>query len=106
MRSLITSLVLPGAVMLFVAAGPVFAQSKLGKQKRSGPIKWPECVCTDRNGVRHQLGTIMCLSVGDRTYEAKCVMAQNTPFWRDQGRGCVVGSLPKTPFPERIAFAE
>jgi len=107
MRSLVTSLILPGAVMLLLAAGPAFAQNpNLGKQKRSGPIKWPECVCTDRYGKRHQLGTTLCMTVGDRTFEAKCVMAQNNPFWRDQERGCVVGGVPQTPFPGQVAFAE
>ncbi|MGI9356892.1 MAG: hypothetical protein ACR2PF_17250 [Rhizobiaceae bacterium] len=106
MRSPITSLVLPGTVLLLLAAGPGLAQSKLGQQKRTGPIKWPECYCTDRYGKRHELGDTICMTVGDRTYEAKCVMAQNNPFWRDQERGCVVGGAPLTPFPNRVAFAE
>lgn len=53
-----------------------------------------ECYCTDRYGDRHELGDIICLSVGSRSYMAKCVMAQNVPFWRDQNRGCLSSALP------------
>ena len=107
MRIRFISLILPGAVMLSLAAGSFAAAQNnpnLGKQKRTGPIKWPECYCTDRYGKRHELGDVICMTVGDRTYEAKCVMAQNNPFWRDQNRGCVVGSAPQTPFPSQLAF--
>ncbi len=48
-----------------------------------------ECFCTDRHGDRHELGDIICLTVGERSYMAKCVMAQNVPFWRDQNMGCL-----------------
>ena len=61
--------------------------------------KGPECYCTDRYGKRHEIGDIICLTVDGRSYEAKCVMAQNNPFWRDLDRGCLSASLPpwKTP---------
>ncbi|MDD9908061.1 MAG: hypothetical protein OXR62_00045 [Ahrensia sp.] len=98
---------LAAMLTLPLMAGPVLAQPELGKQKRSGPIKWPECYCTDKNGARHELGDIICLSVGGRSFEAKCVMAQNNPFWRDQNRDCVVGEAPQmTPFPRELAFAD
>lgn len=57
-----------------------------------------ECFCTDRYGDRHEIGDIICLSVGGRSYMAKCVMAQNVPFWRDQNMGCLSSEL-KTPLP-------
>jgi len=62
--------------------------------------KWPECFCTDRYGKRRELGEIICLTVGDRSYEAKCIMAQNNPFWRDLNRGCMSSHSPQnmTPF--------
>lgn len=107
MGSKITSLITLGGLAIAMSAGPVLAESKLGKQKRTGPIKWPECYCTDKYGKRHQMGDIICLTVGGRSYEAKCVMAQNNPFWRDQKRGCSIGSLPlqkSTPFPWELAF--
>ena len=48
-----------------------------------------ECYCTDTFGKRHELGDIICLTVGGRSFMAKCVMAQNNPFWRDQKTGCL-----------------
>lgn len=70
------------------------------KARTLAKTKWPECFCTDRYGKRRELGEIICLTVGDRSYEAKCVMAQNNPFWRDLNRGCMSSQLPKhmTPF--------
>ncbi len=67
--------------------------------------KTVECYCTDRYGKRHELGDIICLTVDDRSYEAKCVMALNNPFWRDQNRGCLSSSLPPnmSPRSEQIA---
>ena len=83
---------------LLVAAlsiGLVWApQSGFAQQKKSAQTKWPECYCTDRYGKRHELGEIICLTVDHRSYEAKCVMAQNNPFWRDLNRGCLSSSLP------------
>ena len=55
-----------------------------------------ECFCTDSFGQRRELGDIICLTVGQRSYMAKCVMAQNVPFWRDQNMGCLSSKL-KTP---------
>jgi len=66
----------------------------MAQQKKTGMTKWPECYCTDRYGKRHELGEIICLTVDHRSYEAKCVMAQNNPFWRDLNRGCLSSSLP------------
>ncbi|MFD0916311.1 hypothetical protein ACFQ14_07830 [Pseudahrensia aquimaris] len=71
-----------------------------------------ECYCTDRYGQRRELGEIICITVSGRSYMAKCVMAQNNPFWRDQKRGCLSSQLegPKkddqafTPFPQRLAL--
>lgn len=67
--------------------------------------KWPECFCTDRLGKRRELGEIICLTVDNRSYQAKCIMAQNNPFWRDLNKGCLSSSLPKTqtPFPTEVA---
>ena len=59
-----------------------------------GQKKGPECFCTDRYGKRHEIGDIICLTVDGRSYEAKCVMAQNNPFWRDLSRPCLSASAP------------
>ena len=65
----------------------------------SAQTKWPECFCTDRYGKRHEIGDIICLTVDGRSYEAKCVMAQNNPFWRDLNRGCLAASVPPWQLP-------
>ena len=88
MKHVTLSLIIAAAVSLPNAAA--FAQHK----KKSGATKWPECYCTDRYGKRHEIGDIICLTVDNRSYEAKCVMAQNNPFWRDQNRPCLSSSLP------------
>ena len=62
-----------------------------------------ECFCTDTYGQRRELGDIICLTVGDRSYMAKCIMAQNVPFWRDQNMGCLSSNLKMTPRPSTIA---
>ena len=108
MRIRIQRLLMFSATVISVAAGGIAAAQQnpnLGQQKRTGPVKWPDCYCTDRYGKRHELGDTICMTVGDRTFEAKCVMAQNNPFWRDQDRGCVVGNIPQTPFPPVLAFS-
>jgi len=66
-----------------------------------------ECYCTDRYGDRHEIGDIVCLTVDNRSYMAKCVMAQNNPFWRDQKIGCLSSQAPKmTPKPSDSAIAK
>lgn len=79
------------AIFASLCYTPEFA---LAQQKKSGKTKWPECYCTDRYGKRHEIGDIICLTVDSRSFEAKCVMAQNNPFWRDLNRGCLSSSLP------------
>lgn len=81
------------SMALLAAHGAPLAWAQ-GEQKRA-QTKWPECFCTDRYGKRHEIGDIICLTVDNRSYEAKCIMAQNNPFWRDLGRGCLSSSLPR-----------
>jgi len=78
---------------LFIGLGSSPQIAAAGDAK-SAQTKWPECYCTDRYGKRHEIGDIICLTVDERSYEAKCVMALNNPFWRDQNRGCLSSSLP------------
>ncbi len=72
--------------MSFLSASSAMAQGKFLKRPKAAK---PECFCTDRMGKRKELGDIICLTVGGRSYEAKCIMAQNNPFWRDLNRGCM-----------------
>ena len=84
-------IVVSAALFLGLLVAP---QTALADGAKSAQTKWPECYCTDRYGKRHELGDIICLTVDNRSYEAKCVMAQNNPFWRDLNRGCLSSSLP------------
>ncbi len=59
----------------------------------------------DRYGKRHEIGDIICLTVDNRSFEAKCVMAQNNPFWRDLNRGCLSSSAPPSMSVPKNAFA-
>ena len=79
------------AVLLILAA-PATAQEGVHRVDATGKVI--ECYCTDREGRRRELGEIICLTVGERSYEAKCVMAGNVPFWRDQNRGCLSSRAP------------
>ena len=70
------------------------ASAQEGVHRVDAQGKVIECYCTDREGRRRELGEIICLTVGGRSYEAKCVMAQNVPFWRDLNRGCLSSRAP------------
>ena len=68
-----------------------------------------ECFCTDKFGQRHEIGDIICLTVDNRSFMAKCVMAQTNPFWRDQKIGCPsskAAATPMTPKPRVVAFLQ
>ena len=87
------------ALMLgFVVGGTALPQFSFAAGQ-SAQTKWPECFCTDRYGKRHEIGDIICLTVDGRSYEAKCVMAQNNPFWRDLSRPCLSASAPPWQIP-------
>ncbi|MEL6505239.1 MAG: hypothetical protein AAFO61_06070 [Pseudomonadota bacterium] len=76
----------------FALIGGAFSHlpASIAAQKKAGP----ECFCTDKQGQRRELGDIVCLTVGGRSFRAKCVMAQNVPFWRDLSEACVLGQAP------------
>ena len=67
----------------------------------SGATAWPDCYCTDKAGTRQELGTVLCLSVGGRSFMARCEMALNNPFWREVEDSCLFSdALPQTPIPK------
>ncbi len=76
-----------------------------GLVQKATKTDWPECFCTDKQGKRRELGEIACLSIGSRSFMAKCVMAQNVPFWRDLNEGCLSSHLPLRLFPEKDQVA-
>jgi hypothetical protein len=56
-----------------------------------GGPDWPDCWCRGSSGERYELGERTCLTIGDRTFTARCEMAGNVPIWRDEAEGCVTG---------------
>ena len=48
-----------------------------------------DCYCTDKQGVRVELGEMRCMNVGGRIFMARCEMSLNVPIWRDVSQGCL-----------------
>lgn len=89
------------AALFAAASTAAFADVK----RKDGSVI--ECYCTDKFGSRHDIGDIICLTVDDRSYMAKCVMAQNVPHWRDQKTGCLSSEAPQmTPKPSASEIAQ
>lgn len=47
-----------------------------------------DCYCTDSSGARVELGEMICLTVGGRSFVAQCQMSLNVPMWREVGQIC------------------
>ncbi len=62
----------------------------------AAPDRVIDCYCTDKTGVRFELGDLVCLSVDSRNFLARCEMAQNVTTWREIDGGCFTSSLPDT----------
>lgn len=54
-----------------------------------------DCYCTDSTGGRVELGEMICLHVGGRSFMAQCQMSLNNPMWREISEGCLSSSLRK-----------
>ncbi len=61
-----------------VAPAPALGQSAKGV----------DCYCTDSSGARVELGEMICLTVGGRSFVAQCQMSLNVPMWRELGQIC------------------
>ncbi|MFK7764937.1 MAG: hypothetical protein AB8B62_16865 [Roseobacter sp.] len=57
--------------------------------------KTVECYCTDRAGLRIELGETICLQVDGRMFMAQCQMSLNVPMWREVQTGCLSSSLER-----------
>ncbi|WP_415920437.1 hypothetical protein [Tateyamaria sp. SN6-1] len=55
--------------------------------------KTVECYCTDRGGLRIELGETICMQVDGRMFMAQCQMSLNSPMWRQVQEGCLSSSL-------------
>ena len=72
----------PTVIALLLAAGPAMA---------APPIEPVECWCRDSTGGRVELGEQACLTVGRRSFMARCAMSLNVTIWRETGEPCVTG---------------
>ncbi|MFO7770190.1 MAG: hypothetical protein R6V38_02355 [Roseovarius gahaiensis] len=52
-----------------------------------------DCYCTDPTGTRVEMGEMICLHVGGRSFMAQCQMSLNVPMWREISAGCLSSSL-------------
>lgn len=56
----------------------------------AGGLNGTLCTCRNRDGSRHQLGSLVCLNVDGRRYLARCEMALNVPNWKKVQDSCPV----------------
>ena len=68
---------------IFVSILIAFASQAVSQSQKT-----VDCYCTDSSGQRVELGVTICLFVDGRSFEARCEMALNNPFWRETGQGC------------------
>ena len=56
----------------------------------------PDCACINRNGQEVPLGEIACLTVGGKSFMARCSMSLNVLTWRrvQDADGCIVSQAP------------
>ncbi|MEM9551523.1 MAG: hypothetical protein AAGA05_10130 [Pseudomonadota bacterium] len=52
-----------------------------------------DCYCTDRKGLRIELGQTICMQVDGRMFMAQCQMSLNVPMWREVAKGCLSSDL-------------
>lgn len=68
---------------LLLCAMPAFAEQATS-----------ECACINRNGAEVPLGQIACLTVGGKSFMARCSFSQNVLTWRRVQDGCIVAQNP------------
>lgn len=68
---------------------PVLIASPLLADVTGPGGKTVDCYCTDRQGVRIELGQTVCLQVDGRMFMAQCQMSLNVPMWREVAEGCM-----------------
>ncbi|MEM6589059.1 MAG: hypothetical protein AAF641_11475 [Pseudomonadota bacterium] len=65
-------------ISLLLAVTPLVAQAKT-----------VDCYCTNSTGDRVELGEMICLHIGGRSFTAQCQMSLNNPMWREVSDGCL-----------------
>ena len=64
-----------------------------------------DCYCTDTQGLRVELGEVICLTVGGRSFMAQCDMSLNVPTWRETGQGCLSSEVTPDVYQRRLQLA-
>ncbi|TYO90157.1 hypothetical protein [Oceanicella actignis] len=85
-----------GAAALMIAAGgaaPAPAQAPRWVPPPPAPgHEYPPCYCTNR-GRKAPLGATACLTVGGKSFLARCEMSLNNPIWRKVSDLCPTSAL-------------
>ncbi|WP_198662728.1 hypothetical protein [Primorskyibacter marinus] len=79
---------------LILAVMPAFAEQATS-----------DCACINRNGVEVPLGALACLTVGGKSFMARCSFSQNVLTWRRVQDGCIISQAPY-PLSSRPQLAE
>lgn len=79
------------AAIFLALAGPALAEGEYT------PMPGVECYCTGTDGGRVEMGETVCLTVGGRSFLARCEMSLNVPMWRETGGPCVGAGLGNAP---------
>lgn len=58
------------------------------------------CNCIASGGEKVPLGQVACLTVGGRSFLARCAMSLNLLTWRKITDGCPVSALPMSVAPQ------
>lgn len=56
-----------------------------------------DCACHNRDGVKVPVGQTSCLTVGNRSFTARCAWSQNLLTWRKLHDGCLSSQTQAPP---------
>ena len=81
--------ILPFLIWALVAPA-AFADQKSGSTVLT---QTRDCFCNTADGRQVAFGSVVCLTVGGRSFLARCDMVLNNTAWRDTGQICPMSSL-------------
>lgn len=67
---------------------PAQASNEFIPPKPKEGFRYPDCFCTDSTGSRVDVGRTACLTIGSRSFMAKCSKSLNNTIWRQVSDGC------------------
>lgn len=80
----------PGMAMADDASQPQPRQisNEFIPPKPKDGFRYPDCFCTDSTGSRVDVGRVACLTIGSRSFTARCAKSLNNTIWRKMSEGC------------------